>query len=552
VAGAVFASTLTTISVFFPLIFVHGIAGNIFKDQSLTVSFSLLCSYFVSVSLLPVVARIVFKNSEKKELKKIAFPKVSIKKLILLFPYYLVVYVFYCLLYVLQKISMLLGFLLKMIFKLLAGLFLFPMKVFSKIYDKVYSVYHKLLEKSLDFKPIILMIAFVFLSFGIISGFYLKLEFFPKTKAEYLHLCVALPKNVAISASEEFSLNFETYLKKLKNIKTISTVIGVDPGDISSVNEESGTNYLNYTLHISGKEEYLKNKILDFFRTRKNVSVIFKKSENEFAMLMKTGDLKLKFISSKRKEAYSLATKAKKYLEKKSEVIEVTDNFSESGSEGIKIKFKNNELLKYGISGVALGNFIQTCIKGKIVSKLKLTDRNFGIRVRLSETNRETVNQLLDTVYFHNGKYLKLRELIKYEKVIIPERLEREHQNPVAVLNIITKPKTDKEKFIKNALVEIEKLKAGEHVVIEEGREMQEMRKSLNSLLYALILSFVLVFLLLSAQFESFLLPFVIIFTFPMGLSGAFLSLTVLGMSLNVLSFVGLVILSGKNVFLRN
>lgn len=545
VAGAVFASTLTTVSVFFPLIFVHGVAGNIFRDQSLTVSFSLLCSYFVSVTLLPVVASMVFRDREKAKSEPFKFPKVTIKRFFILLPYYLIVYVFMGFLFVLQKISFVIGLFFAGIFKLVKLIFSIPMALFTKMYDSIFGVYHKFLERCLEFKPALFGFAILFLLFGISSGFYLKREFFPKTKAEYLNFTVALSKNAAISASKEFAENFETYLKKINQIESIVTVIGVDPGDISSVNEESGTNYLNYNIHISGDEDVLKERIMNFFKTRKNVSVIFKKAENEFAMLMKTGDLELKFISSKRNEAYALATKAEKFLKKKEDVVEITDNFSKTGSEGIKITFKNNELLKFNISGSSLGNFIQTCIKGKIVSKLKLTDRNFGIRLRLEGQYRETVNQLLNTVYFSNGKYLKLSSLIEAEKVTIPERLEREQQNPVAVLNIVTKSGVNQELFVKNALKNIEKLKKGESVVVEEGREMQEMRQSLTSLTYALILSFILVYLLLAAQFESFLLPFVIIFTFPMGLAGAFLALTVFGMTLNVLSFVGLVILSG-------
>jgi len=545
VAGAVFASTLTTVSVFFPLIFVHGIAGNIFRDQSLTVSFSLLCSYFVSVTLLPVVAGMVFKERELKQLKPFKFPKVTIKKFLLLFPYYIVVYIFYLLLFVIRLLSMAVGFVLRYVFKLVAVIFAVPMKVFNKMYGVVFDLYHKLLLKSLENKHVLLAVAFLFLTVGVLSGFWLKKEFFPKTKAEYLNFTVALPKNAAISASDKLANNFEQYLKTIKGVGHIVTVIGVDPGDISSVNEESGTNYINYNVKIEGNEDYLKEKILHYFKSRGSVAITFKKAENEFAMLMKTGDLKIKFVSANRKEANTLALKAKKMLLKNRYVEDITDNFSKTGSVGIKIKFKNAELLKYGISGATLGDFIQTCIKGKVVSKLKLTDRNFSIRLRLAKKYRETVNQLLNTVFYSNGKYLKLSSLIETEKTIIPERLEREQQNPVAILNIVTVKGVDKEKFIKTVLFDIEKLKTGESVIVEEGREMQEMRKSLTSLTYALILSFVLVYLLLSAQFESFLLPFVIIFTFPMGLSGAFLTLGLLGMSLNVLSFVGLVILSG-------
>ncbi len=546
VAGAVLASTLTTMSVFLPLLLVHGIAGHIFRDQSLTICFSLFCSYLVSITLLPVVSRSLFDTGGTgTSVPRMVFPRPGWKRGFLLFPWYLLVYVGLAVLFLVYRLTWLIGRLIRFFLGLIGFLLTPPIRWFDRAYQWIFHLYHNLLAVLLDRKALLSGMGMLILVGGIFSGTLLRREFFPKTRADQVRFTIALPGNASLPASESVAHQLENFLQKIPGVENVLVLVGVDPADLTAVTEDAGANYLNVTLRISGGEELIRNRVEDWCKTRDALTLTFKKAENEFAMLFRTGTMRIKFLSERRSDAISCAGQAAVWLREQPEVVTVSDNYSASAGKGLQVKFKDDVLMRYGIQGRDLGDFISTALRGDVVSVLKLTDRNYNIRLRLERGLRETVEQLEQTVFLHDGQPLKLRELIDIQPVTIPQRLERESQSPMAVLTIETKSGTDTAGFMERAISYIEKLPENRGVLVREGEEMREMRRSLRSLQWALLLSFALVYLLLAAQFESFKIPFVIIFTFPMGLAGAFLLLLATGQTLNVISAVGIVILGG-------
>ena len=547
VAGAVLASTLTTVSVFLPLMFVHGVAGHLFRDQSLTVTVSLLFSYFVSISLLPVTARRLFAPSVSScpDWRPARPAAPSWKRGLLLFPWVAAGYLGWLAMWAVALLSWFMGRVLSILARLLTRLLQPLLSGFDRGYNRVFSAYHRLLVVLLDRKALMFSFSVLLLAVGILGGFHLRRELFPKTRADYLRFKVMLPRNVSIFAAERFTDGLEGFLRQDSTVGRVISVVGVDPGDLTAITEDSGPNTINVTAQLEGDETAIRNRIIAYFAHQPAARLVFEKRQDEFSMVMRTGALKVKFQSAKRRDAVRLAMKVKKVLEKDPRVAGVTDNASRNGVRVTEIRFRQDELLKYDISGKTLGHFLTTAIRGKVPSLLRLTDRNYGIRVRMDAKDRSRIDDILRTPFVEGSRYLKLGELVKVSDAVIPDLLEREQQNPMVAMTIALHPGADPEAVLKDALGTAARLKGNLPVVVAEGREMREMHRSLQSLIAALLLSFVLVYLLLSAQFESFKIPFIIIFTYPMGLAGAFLGLTVTGMTLNVLSAVGLVILTG-------
>jgi len=547
VAGAVLASTLTTVAVFLPLMFVHGVAGHLFRDQSLTVTVSLLFSYFVSVTLLPVTARWLFASARSTSPDwHPTRPEVpSWKRGLLLFPWYAAGYLGWFSMWLVASLSWIIGRILSYLARLL-GLLLQPvLNGFEKGYQGVFSSYHRLLKVLLDRKAMMFSIATLLLAAGILGGFHLRRELFPKTRAEYLRFKVMLPRNVSIFAAERFTGGLEQFLKKDNSVGQLLMVVGVDPTDLTAVTENSGPNTINTTVQLKGDETALRRRIIGYFEHQPAARLMFEKGQDEFSMVMRTGALKVKFQAAKRRDAIALAMKVRKALAKDSRVGGVTDNASRNGVQVTEIRFRQDELLKYGISANSLGEFLTTTIRGKVPSLLRLTDRNYSIRVRMDKKDRARLDDILQTPFLKGDLHLKVGELVNVSDAVIPDLLEREQQNPMAELTVALVPGANPEEVLKDTLATAARLKGNMPVVVTEGREMREMHQSLQSLIAVLLLSFVLVYLLLSAQFESFKIPFIIIFTYPMGLAGAFLGLILTGMTLNVLSAIGLVILTG-------
>ncbi len=547
VALAVLASTLTTISVFFPLLFVYGIAGRIFRDQSLTITASLLASYFVAITLVPVVSRIVlFKGKNKEQLPQ--FPKINIKienkKDILFLPSKIAGYFISFFLFLLSRLFYFCGFLLSF-FPLIIVKTLSPfLKGFSKIYNYIFNRYHALLEKGLKHKKMLYSISFIILFTGIFSGFFLKKEFFPTTKRDFLSFTVQLPQNASINSSKIFANRFYNYLKSSKKTVSVLAVIGVDTSDITSIYQASGENILNYTIKFRGDEYRFKRFILSYFKNKHNINIIFKKASDEFSLIFKGGETTIRFLSEKRKDCIEFAKKVKRVLSKENEVVSISDNFSEFSKNGINLIFDREKLAEFNLSASQIANIISSSVNGKIVSILKKTGENFGIRLILDRRERQSLSTILSLPVFYNGKTYPINYFLKKESIKIPGQLERERQMPVTKLIFNLKKGTNRDEFVKKVLKKINKI-GHSGIIVLPGDELIEMKRSLTSLKITLILSFLLVYLLLCAQFESFLIPFVVIFTFPMGLAGALSLLFLTGQTLNVISAIGLIILSG-------
>ncbi len=547
VALAVLASTLTTISVFFPLLFVYGIAGRIFRDQSLTITASLLASYFVAISLVPVVSRIVFfKGKGKEQLPQ--FPKINFKienkKEVLFLPAKISGFIVSFFLFIFSKLFYFCGYLFSFIPLFIMKLLSPFLKGFSSIYSSIFNYYHNLLEKGLRYKAILYLISFLILFSGILSGLFLKKEFFPTTKRDFISFTIHLPENASIDFSKNFAKQFFTYLKHSRKIVSVLSVIGVDTSDLTSIYEASGENILNYTIKFRGDEYRFKQFILSYFKNKQNINIVFKKSSDEFSLIFKGGETTIRFLSEKRKDCIEFAKKVKNILIKNNSVVSISDNFSEFSKNGINLIFDRNKLAQFNVSASQIANTISSSVNGKIVSILKKTGENFGIRIILDRKERQSLNTILSLPVFCNGKQYPLNYFVKKEKIKIPGQLERERQMPVAKLIFNLKKGANREEFVKGVLKNINRM-GHSGIIVLPGDELIEMKKSLTSLKITLILSFLLVYLLLCAQFESFLIPFVVIFTFPMGLAGALFLLFITGETLNVISAIGLIILSG-------
>ena len=548
VALAVLASTLTTISVFLPLLFVYGISGRIFRDQSLTITASLMASYFVAISLVPVLSRMILGARKNKEKDFPIFPRFphlpEEKKGFLLFPYRLIVYLIEILHFIVYFVSFLSGRFLRLVFGVVFKALKPLLDVFQKLYNIVFAFYESLLQKGLKNIPLMLLIVFIILVAGIFSGVYLKKEFFPKTEKDFVLFTVELPENSSLDASRGFAEELNSYLKRNPHIFSILTVVGVDKSDLSSLYDLSGENIINYTVRFKGREENVKRYILSFFKGRDSVNLFFKKSSDEFSMIFKGSNVALKFLSEKREDCINFAKKVKGIFEKENVVVSISDNFSDISTKGVNLVFDKEKLASYGISPFDIANMISTFVNGKKVSVLKKTGKSYAIRVILEKKERENLNSILDLPVIKNKQRYKIGFFLKKREINIPQKLERERQMPVAKLVFNLKNKVDKGDFLKKAIEKIDKLNhAG--IMILPGEDFVEMRKSLHSLFITLLFSFVLVYLLLCAQFESFKIPFIVIFTFPMGLAGALSMLYITHSSLNVISAIGLIVLSG-------
>jgi HAE1 family hydrophobic/amphiphilic exporter-1 len=171
-------------------------------------------------------------------------------------------------------------------------------------------------------------------------------------------------------------------------------------------------------------------------------------------------------------------------------------------------------------------------------------EKKYDILVRTAGAAERNIDELLDEPFPLDGKLIPLRELVAAEVVRGPKEIRRENQGREVLVTAglrgvkISQTAPAVEKAIKSI-----ELPTDYRIVF--GGEREEMRKSFKSLIFALLLAALLTYMIMAAQFESLLHPFLVMFTIPMGVAGAIVALLLTGQTINVISIIGLVVLIG-------
>lgn len=560
VGMAVTASTFTTVSVFLPVIYVHGMAGQLFKDQALTVTFALLSSLFVSLTLLPMLASREFgqSKSEFKDKKKIeASDKkepASIKRspghrFLLLIKRFR------------SRILKLIGWLVEAIFSFFSQVLilffhylLLPLKPLTKIvfkgfnfvYAKFSHKYHAFLEYSLKNKTSIIFISLVFLGITILLGFQLPRELLPKPKEASFEIKLETPVDYSLEQTSMVARDLENWLKTQSPVKICFSQTGVVSGMESlnpdvSVNTASIYVEVNSPHQIDGITAELRRRMdkipgLRYF-------IVEEQSALSQFLAFSTSELSLKIKGEELEILSGLARELMEKLETIPGIVDLKSNVKK-GKPVFLVQVNSQALEKYDISPGEISNFLVNAVRGRVASQFKELEKKYDIRVWWEKEKRQDLENLMNESFPHNGTLIPMRELVSYTLVEGPQEIRRESQQREVVVTAGLQGKKLSQ-VIPQIREIINELNLPSKYRVEFGGEQEEMSRSFRSLILALGLAVILVYMIMSAQFESFKHPFIILLTLPMGLTGSIWALFLTGQSINVISVIGMVVLAG-------
>ncbi len=562
VGMAVTASTLTTISVFLPVIYVHGVAGQLFKDQALTVTFALLSSLVVSLTLLPMLASRKFEfgkpsgTSQKKE-KQLKDTQKTLKKsagMILIFP-------LRGLRWVLYNIPKGIFLLLNFIFTFIIQLFMVVLhyislpvkpviravfKGYNALYKKFEDRYHRVLIWSLENKGKALLVSLCFLAVTLGVASQMPRELMPKPEAASFDVNMKTPVDYSLEQTGDLVAKLETWLKEQESVRASFSQIGVVSG-MEALNPDISIN--SASLYVEATEPAVVDGLMESMRLRLQgfpgltYSIVKEQSTLAEFMAFTTAEVGLKI---KGEDLNRLTILAGQLVEKLNEMEGITDiatNIGEGKSEFL-LTIKKEALEKYNISPGTIGDFLVDAVRGQRATQFKELEKKYDVRVWLEEQTRENIESLMDEQIPYEGTLIPLRELVSYEIARGPKEIRRENQQREVLVtaNLRGKKISQVAPAIREKIDELS-LPQGYRVVF--SGEQEEMAKSFRSLVFAFTLAVLLVYMIMAAQFESLKHPFLILLTLPMGLTGAIWALKITGQSLNVIAIIGMVVLAG-------
>ena len=548
VGMAVTASTATTISVFLPVIYVHGVAGQLFKDQALTVSFALLSSLVVSLTLLPMLSSWKLEqdkrgeDSERREKSNILHLYKALRWLI-----FSVLKVFYLIFnfissFLLQLFLVLFYCLILPFRPLVRGVF----KGFNFIYQKISNWYHRFLVRCLDNKGVVLTASLAFLVLTSLLAIQIPRELMPKPEAWSFEMNLKTPVDYSLEQTADVVSSLENWLRKRESVQAFFSQIGIVSG-LASSNPDISLNSAKVYVDVQDSS-YLESTI-EALRERLekfpglSYSILKEQSALMESLAFTTAEVRLKVKGEDLDRLREITGKLEKKLRDMKSIADVNTNMDEGKPEFL-MRIKKEALGKYDISPATISDFLVNAVRGKRATQFKELDKKYDIMVRLKEETRQNIDSLFDRQIPHKGSLVPLRELVAYEIVRGPKEIRRENQQREVLLtaNLRGAKISQVVPRIQEKIDETS-LPPGYRIVF--SGEQEEMARSFRSLILAFSLAVLLVYMVMAAQFESLRHPFLILFTLPMGLTGAVWALYLTGQTLNVISVIGMVVLAG-------
>jgi HAE1 family hydrophobic/amphiphilic exporter-1 len=547
VQGAITASTLTTIAVFGPIIYVEGVAGELFKDLSLAVTFSLLASLVVALTLLPAVAA-RFGSPEQERPTPIRRPP-RVRK-----PGFRgrVAWTFFMVVDVPAKAAgwtWRLGKALVLFWtgglgRTLARVARPGIAAFERRFEVFARRYHAALEWSLDHPARILGGAGLALAVSLVIATLLPRDLLPQVDQGAFQIRLELPEGTALQTTADAASTIEQALLADPGVETVFSNIG---RDVQAYAEgEQATGLQTATFQVRVKKGVRTAPVAARARalsSRFPAGALSVETGQATALGALLGGAEADVAVRVRGEDLDTTYATAEDVESRLEELPMLGNVrvgTERGQPQVQIEIDRAACASYGIEAQTVAQTIDRAMRGDVATQYVDFDRKIDVVVRYPDDLRYS-KATLDGI---KVKGVPLRELVHISEALAPAEVHREEQGRVVPVyaDVVRGGLDAAITAIQSSLTAIP---PRPDVRMDVGGENEEMRRSFRDLAFAFGLALILVYMILAAQFESFIHPFTILTAVPLAMVGVVLALLVTREGLNTMSLIGLIILVG-------
>ncbi len=557
VGMAITASTFTHIAVFLPLVFVEGIAGQLFGDQALTVTFAMIISLFVAVTLIPMLASL----GEKRTTMSYEHPQPATgprhwlmgnrprldRGRFLLLPLWAVLALLRGLMFALGKLLFGIVFVLRRLFRLLGRLFgvvLQPMARFTMgFFDASLRVYDRLLPFSLRNPALVLGIALASLLLALSLVPRLGMELIPEFAQGRLQVDLKLPVGTPLARTDALVSGLYQHSESVDGIDHVFATAGTG-ARLDANPTESGENIGKllltlaphtprsaepgiveglraYTDALPGTEAKFSRPQLFSFDTPLEVEI--------------TG-----YDLDQLKQASERVTARMR----QEDIFADVKNSQEQGAPEVRIYFDQEKIASLGLTTRQVADQVVQKVRGEVATRYSFRDRKIDVLVRATEPDRDSVDAVRRLIVNPGSPTpVPLDSVARVEITEGPAEIRRIDQERVAVISASLRGDLGAAVKVAQAIVDENLLPPG--TAARVAGQSEDLDQSFRSLLLALGLAVFMVYLVMASQFESLLHPFLILFTIPLALVGAIFSLWITGTTLSIIVFIGLIMLVG-------
>ena len=487
VAGAVMASTITTIVVFLPIVFVEGLASQIFRQMALTITCSLLASLGVSFIAVPMMSnKLLIKEKKKKENERF--------------------------------MPWLKGW------------------------------YSRFLAWSLRHKGVVVLFFTAALIGSVFLLPYVGMEFIPAQDTGEYSVSISLPRGVALRETLRVAGRVEDILNEIPENERIMSNVGGGGGIMGlglGGGGSSGASFSGSLVPLSQRNRSI-DEIMDDIRERLSVipGIEYEVTSAGGMMMMMGSDIVIYLLGDDLEQLKVIADAVARRLELIDGAREVSTSL-ETGNPEINVYVDRQKASQYGLNSSTVAATVSAAVSGISPTKLREGGKELDVSLIMDARYRENLNDLEAlTIASPIGNLIPLGNIAALSIETSPVSIVRQNQSRQVSVSCTVAGRS-----LGDVASDVQRVLDGMNIPpevrIDMGGSNRQMTDAFSDLYMALALAVVLVYMVMAFQFEQLLYPFVIMFALPPTFIGVILCLYLTGRTLNVVSLIGVIMLVG-------
>lgn len=534
--GAVTASTLTSVAVFFPMVFVEGIAGQLFADQAIVVSTALILSLIFGITLIPMLAARARAQSAvvpaapvvqgggmlRRRLSRARWFVFEVMAVWLVRPF----------VWVLRAIAWVLG----AIFRPMATLW-------GRGFARLETRYADALSWVLQRRGIVVGTALALFGLSLLQASRLDVELIPPFNQGEFQAELSFAPGTPLARTDALVTELSRQLIGDERLSANYSVAGT--GNRLDANAESGgENFgtLNLVLKPSAfsSEGDLMDRLRPVLDAQPGLSYRFTRPT---LFTLKT-PLEIEFVGYELDKLASTSEVLRSRMLASGRYSEVETTLL-PGHPELQILFDQERAARLGLDTADLAQRVVNSVQGEIATRYRLDDREIDVLVRGRESDRTSVEAVRDLVINPESEHpLTLSAVADVILASGPSEIRRADQQRVVVITAGL-DHGDLADAVAEVQGMLDTISMPRGIGAEIRGQSEEMRVSFRSLQFALALAVFLVYIVMASEFESLRQPFIILFTIPLAGIGAIWALLLGGQALNVVAMIGMIVLAG-------
>lgn len=496
---AVIVTTLTVVAVFFPLTFVKGLTGVMFKQLGMSVTITIVTSVFAAITLTPTLSALLLKwYPIRKDAPWYTYDG-SIRK----------------------------------------GL------------DRFDHFYEKTLRWALHHKTVVAILALIIFVGSMSLFVFIKTEFFPEADESRVTATIQLQTGTRVDETIALSDKINEVIRsKYPEVQIMSTSSGYDDqGGFASIFSSQGTHTISYTLRLSPVNERKKSSFEiadelrgDLAKYPEIVNYTVSTSDNMGSFGSSTVDVEVYGydIAQTNIVAEQLSDKIK--LIKGAKDVKISRDKSKPE---LQIILDQNKMAANGLNTAMVSSVVKNRVDGLTATKLRQFGDEYDVIVRFNKNSRSTITEI-ENIGISNpaGQIIRLGEIAQIKEYWAPPTIERKRKERIVTVSFTPYKRslTDLQTDVQKA---IDQTQMPSGVMVQISGSIKDQLESFQDIAFLMVVSLILVYLIMASQFESLKMPFIIMFSIPFAFSGVAIALFATDTALSVISGIGAVLLIG-------